>query len=420
MNSNLFIKNRQKIFKMMENNSMMILFASKAPRKSGDETYNFTPNRNFFYLTGVDEENDILVLTKFNQKETACIYINPFDEYKAKWVGRSYLKNEIEEFSGIERVSYLESFNEDIHSYMQYYPVNKIYFDLERQSYDELDTLAQIKANELKNKYPQLVIEDAYKFLAQARMEKEAEEVELIKKAIEITNQGVLNLLTHARGGVKEYAIESHFDQKIKELGASDFAFKTIAAAGGNACVLHYHKNNTEVKDGDLILFDLGAEYGYYKSDITRTFPVNGKFTDKQKLIYNIVLKGQELVMNNTRPGVTTRELNGILVQYYAKELKKIGLIKEDHEVSKYYYHGVSHHLGLDTHDACTFGAKLTPGCIITVEPGLYIAEWDIGIRIEDDVLVTKFGCENLSSQIIKTVDEIESFMAKHNKYIKK
>ena len=420
MNSNLFIKNRQKIFKMMENNSVFILFASKAPRKSGDETYNFTPNRNFYYLTGIDEEHDILVLTKFNQQESCRVYINPYDEFKAKWVGRSYLKEEIIEMSGIERVSYLESFNDDFHSLMQYYPVNKLYLDLERQSFDELDTIAKLKANEFKNKYPQLVIEDSYKFLAQVRMEKEAEEVEQIKKAIEITNQGILNLLTHSKSGVKEYAIESHFDQKIKELGASDFAFKTIAAAGGNACVLHYHKNNTDIKDGDLILFDLGAEYEYYKSDITRTFPVNGKFSDKQKLIYNIVLKGQELVIKSVKPGITTRELNGILVQYFAKELKKIGLIQEDHEVSKYYYHGVSHHLGLDTHDACIQGSKLTPGCVITVEPGLYIAEWDIGIRIEDDVLVTKYGCENLSSQIIKTVDEIESFMKNNNLYLKK
>jgi len=420
MNFELFVKNRKKIFQKMDNNSMLVLFASRAPRKSGDETYNFTPNRNFYYLTGVDEENDILLLTKFNQVESTYIYINPFDEYKAKWVGRNYLKNEIKELSGINSIYYLDSFNDDLHRFINFYKVEKLYFDLERQSFDEEDTIPQIKARELKNKYPQLVICDAYNFIAASRMEKEAEEVEVIRKAIEITNQGVLNLLKNARPNVMEYAIESHFDQKIKELGASDFAFKTIAAAGGNACVLHYHKNNTIAKDGDLILFDLGAEYNYYKSDITRTFPVNGKFNDKQKLVYNIVLKGQELVFKSIKPGITTRELNNILIQYFAKELKKIGLIKEDKEVSKYYFHGVSHHLGLDTHDACVYNTKLTPGCIITVEPGLYIPEWDIGIRIEDDALVTKFGCENLSSQIIKTVEEIEEYMAKNNIYLNK
>lgn len=420
MNSNLFIKNRQKILRQMENNTILVLFASRAPRKSGDETYTFSPNRNFFYLTGVDEENDILVLTKFNQKESSYIYINPFDEYKAKWVGRNYLENEILELSGITSISYLDSFNDDMHRLINFYNVKKIYFDLERQSFDEEDTIPQIKARDFKNKYPQLVVEDAYNMLASSRMEKEEEEVELIRQAIEITNQGILNLLRNARPDIKEYAIESYFDQKIKELGASDFAFKTIAAAGENACVLHYHKNNTLVKDGDLILFDLGAEYNYYKADITRTFPVNGKFTERQKLVYNIVLKGQELVFNSIKPGISTRELNGILIQYFAKELKKINLIKEDNEVSKYYFHGVSHHLGLDTHDACVYNTKLTPGCIITVEPGLYIPEWEIGIRIEDDALVTKHGCINLSSQIIKTVEDIEAYMAQNNTHLKK
>ena len=420
MNSNLFIKNRNKLFKLMENNSILILFAGNAPRKSGDETYTFTPNRNFYYLSGINEENDIIVLTKFNQVESVSIYINPFDEYKAKWVGRSYLESEVKELSGINNIYYLNSFKDDFHRLVSFYNVSKVYFDLERQGFNEEDTISQIVAREFKNKYPQLVIEDSYNMIASLRMVKEKEEIDEIKKAIEITNQGILSLLENARPDVKEFAIESHFDQKIKELGASDFAFKTIAAAGGNACVLHYHQNNTVAKDDDLILFDLGAEYNYYKSDITRTFPVNGKFNDKQKIIYNIVLKGQELVLNSIKPGLTTRELNNILIQYYAKELKKLNLIKEDKEVSKYYFHGVSHHLGLDTHDACIYNTKLVPGCVITVEPGLYIPEWNIGIRIEDDVLITKFGCENLSSQIIKTVEEIEEYMAKHNKHINK
>ena len=157
MNSKLFIKNRNKLFKLMENNSILILFAGNAPRKSGDETYTFTPNRNFFYLTGIDEENDILVLTKFNQKEASYIYINPYDEYKAKWVGRNYLSDEILNMSGISNIAYLDSFNDDIHRWISFYNVSKIYFDLERQGFNEEDTISQIKAREFKNKYPQLI-----------------------------------------------------------------------------------------------------------------------------------------------------------------------------------------------------------------------------------------------------------------------
>lgn len=413
--SSLFEKNRQKLLKQMDNNSIMILYAGFAPRKSGDETYVFTPNRNFFYATGVNEERDILVLSKIQGHEGCTIFINKFDEYKAKWVGRSYFETEIKDMSGIQDIRYLEDFESHINSLISYYNLEKVYLDLERQGYDELDTIAQIEARKWKNKYPQLKIENAYPIFALTRMVKEKEEIEYIKKAISITNEGVLNLLRNAKPGMIEYQIESYFDQAIKANGASDFAFNTIAASGSNACVLHYSKNNTKTKDGDLILFDLGAEYEYYKSDITRTFPVNGKFTDKQKLVYNIVLKGQELVFKNIKPGITTRELNNILIQYFAKELKKLGLIENDREVSKYYFHGVSHHLGLDTHDACVYNQKLMPGCIITVEPGLYIPEWEIGIRIEDDALVTSNGCENLSKDIIKTIDEIEQFMAKYN-----
>lgn len=415
----LFIKNRNKILNKMEENSALILFAGKAPRKSADETYVFTPNRNFFYLTGIDEQEDILVLLKTSSFSSTTLFINKYDEFKAKWVGRSYFEDEAKEMSGIETINYLEDFHSFLNSFITYYNISKIYFDLERQSYDELETISQIKAKEIKNKYPFINVLDCYPLIAEARMEKEKEEIDLTKKAIGITNKGIENLLKHATSNVYEYEIESYFDQAIKANGANDFAFTTIAAAGGNACVLHYSKNNTLVNDGDLILFDLGAEYNYYKSDITRTFPVNGKFSEKQKLVYNIVLKGQELVFKNIKPGITTRELNNILIKYYAKELKKIGLIKEDSEVRNYYFHGVSHHIGLDTHDANVFGKPLTPGCIISVEPGLYIKEWNIGIRIEDDALVTENGSINLSSEIIKTVDEIEEFMSKNNIHLK-
>jgi Xaa-Pro aminopeptidase len=166
------------------------------------------------------------------------------------------------------------------------------------------------------------------------------------------------------------------------------------------------------------MLFDLGATYNYYCADISRTIPVNGKFSKRQKEIYNIVLKGQELMFNTIKPGITQRELNKILRDYYCIELKKIALIKEDNELDKYYFHGVSHHLGLDCHDLCNYG-PLEAGAVISNEPGLYIPEENIGIRIEDDVLVTEDGCENLSSEIIKSVEDIEKFMSKYNPNIK-
>jgi Xaa-Pro aminopeptidase len=208
-----------------------------------------------------------------------------------------------------------------------------------------------------------------------------------------------------------EYEVEANFDYVLKCFGVTDYAFKTIAASGVNATVLHYSQNNTKTQDGDLILFDLGAQWNYYNADITRTFPLSGKFTERQKEIYNIVLKAMDDTMAVIKPGVPFAKLNETTRASLAEGLKKIGLIKEDSELSKYYFHGVSHYLGLDTHDVGSRDTELKPGMVLTIEPGLYIEEEKIGIRIEDDVLVTEGGSENLAKDIIRTVEDIEKLM---------
>jgi Xaa-Pro aminopeptidase len=254
---------------------------------------------------------------------------------------------------------------------------------------------------------------DAHPILAKLRQIKRPVEVENIKKAIEITGRGINAMLKNARAGMYEYEIEAYFDFELKRAGVKDFAFKSIAASGKNATVLHYSENNCKAADNDLILLDVGAQYGYYSGDITRTFPVNGKFTPRQRELYDIVLGGNRLIVDTIKPGIEFKSLNIKLKEYYAAELKKIGLIENADEVSKYYYHGVSHMLGLETHDVGRHNeGLLKAGMVLTVEPGLYIAEEGIGIRIEDDVLVTENGCEVLSPDIPRTAEEIEAVMA--------
>ena len=246
-------------------------------------------------------------------------------------------------------------------------------------------------------------------------MKKEPEEIEIMKKAIDITSKGLENVLCHI-GPKMEYQLESYFDQAIKYNGATGYAFNTIAASGNNACCLHYCENNSMANEGDLILFDLGASVNMYCADISRTYPINGKFSPRQKELYDIVLGAQNEVFKACKVGVTTRELNQVVIKYYQKELKRIGLIKNDDEVSKYYYHGVSHHIGLNCHDLAKYGVGLEEGNIISNEPGLYIQEEGIGIRVEDDMLVTKDGAIWLSPQILKTTEEIEAFIEKNRK----
>ena len=409
MDKSLFIKNRNKIFDLMEDNSSFIIFSKKSTK---DDIYNikYNVNRNFYYISGILEYGDIIVLSKKNNKKSETIFIKPYDELEAKWTGAPFSKEEINKLSGIKDIRYVNIFNKDIMNLLK--DIDNVYFDINTETDDINQNQAFV--DKILDKYPNINIVNGRELFAKARTIKEPEEIEEIEKAIEITNKGILNILDHMKS-MYEYQLESYFDQAIKYFGATGYAFPTIAASGINATCLHYTANNSKALDGDLILLDLGCSLNMYCSDITRTFPVNGKFSDRQKVIYNIVLNGQKVVFDNIKPGRTTKELNNILIKYYEKELIKIGLIKDPSEVKKYYYHGVSHHIGLDCHDLCEY-KELKPGSIISCEPGLYIPEERIGIRIEDDVLVTENGARWLSPQIIKTVDEIEEYIRRNKK----
>ena len=258
-----------------------------------------------------------------------------------------------------------------------------------------------------------VIVKNLSNKIAPLRMIKSEEEIAEMKKAIEITIEGVKSLMKNSKAGMKEYQLEAYFDFECKTKGVKDYAFGTIAAAGKNATILHYAENNSELKDGDLILFDLGAQWNLYNADITRTFPVNGNFSDRQKEVYEAVLSVNKAVIEKIKPGVNYKELNAWATDLIADECIKLGIIKEKDEVRKYYWHSIGHSLGLDTHDVEPHGRNFTfaEGMVFTVEPGIYIGEENIGIRIEDDILVTNDGCEVLTKDMIKDVSEIEEFM---------
>lgn len=404
-------KNRDSIIDNMEENSALIQFSGSAPKKSADGTYPYTPNRNFYYFTGIDEENIVFMLVKKYNKTEEYLFIPKRDRVLAKWVGETISVEEAKEKSGIENILYSEDFNGKVHNIIKNENIIDLFFDLERRSFDEDLSSEEIFSGNLKEKYPEITIKNIYEDIANLRVIKDRKEVSIIEDAINITNKAILNLIKNAKPGMMEYEMEAHFNFTLKSNGVKDFAFDTICASGINGTVLHYVSNDSKTKDGDLVLLDLGAMHEYYSADISRTFPVNGKFTKRQKDIYNLVLKAQTEVIELAKPGVTFYEINDLVHKIYAKGLKELGLIKNDDEVSKYYFHNTSHYLGLDTHDVGSREIALEKGMIITVEPGLYIPEEKTGIRIEDNILITENGCRNLSKDIIKTVDEIEKFM---------
>ncbi|MEG2412809.1 MAG: aminopeptidase P family protein [Clostridium sp.] len=413
MNKEFYIKNRNNLLNKLKDNSIVVLFAGNAPKKTADEKYNFTPNRNFYYLTGINEENHILLMSKINGEVKTQLFIKEVDLLREKWEGKTIRDNEALNISGVNKVGYLGEFNSFINKLISSVEELNIYLDLEKDKYESRETLVESFAKELRNKYPQLRFKNIFQIIGELRLVKAEEEVEEIKNAINVTIEGVELLMKKSTPGMKECELEAYFDFLCKSKGVKDFAFSTIAAAGKNATILHYVDNNSVMNDGDLILFDLGAQFNYYNGDISRTFPINGKFTDRQKEVYNSVLRVNEKVIKDMKPGINFLDLNKKAKEWIAEECINLGLITNKEDVSKYYYHSIGHSLGMDTHDTDMINrdTNFLPGMVYTVEPGIYIEEEGIGIRIEDDILITENGNENLTKKMIKTVEEIENFM---------
>ena len=416
MDKELTMKTRQQIGDMLPDNALCILFAGEAPYRSKDQQYPFSINRNFYYATGLDREQMILLINKQNGKVTQTLFIERPDPLVEKWTGIRLRPEEAQAKSGIEQVLFVDTFDNHLTRLLLNGLFEHLYLDLEQPNFNAPPSKAHRFSSEMSAKYPYLSIHNIYPFLGNLRTVKANYELEQIRKAISITKAGIENIFATARPGMMEYELESEFNHALKTRGVKEHDFSTIMAGGKRATILHYVENDHKIEDGELVLADLGAGWNYYSADITRTFPVSGKFTERQRTIYEIVLKAQAETIDAIRPGITLAELNNVTKSVFARELKAINLISKDEEVVEYYYHSVSHPLGLDTHDVGDNTKPIRPGYVITVEPGLYIAEESIGIRIEDDVLVIENGCENLSKGIIKTVEEIESFMAEHRK----
>ena len=414
----IYIARRKQLLEDKKANTVVVIYSGFAPMKSQDESYPFSVDRNFFYLTGIERENMILVMRKnYLGEYSENLFIEPYDEVLAKWVGGRMRGDEATAISGVESVADVGDFADRLNAIVEYSRgLGKLTFwlDLWRYHKDQADTPAHTLAKTLQSKYPAVAIEDIYGDMAAMRAVKGEEEIACMRKAQEHTRIAIEEMMRYAKPGMNERELEGTFDFALMKQGVRDHAFPSIFAGGKRATTLHYNENDQIVNDGELFLIDLGSAYGNYCADISRTFPVNGKFTDRQKELYNTVLEAQRIVIANAKPGLTTRDLNQMVIDYYETRLDDLGLRKDGKTVRDYYYHGVSHQLGLDTHDICTERERtLKPGMVITVEPGLYVEEESIGIRIENDVLITEDGCIDLSVAIPRSVEEIEAIMAK-------
>ena len=412
-----FKARREEVFNKMEAKSVLILFSGIESHVSADEYAPFEANRNFFYLTGLRRDNMVLVMDKAVEEPKTFLYIEEADETVVRWTGKKVSVEEAKEVTGIEDVRFIDSFQGEISRIMTREDVKNFYFDCYREQVSDLADYNTVKAKEFADKYLGVTVKNLHPIIAEMRMQKDNDEITQIREAVRVTDEGLKRVLKKLEPGKKEYQAQADFEYTIKYLGAEGPSFATIAGSGMNGTMLHYETNQETCKDGDLLLLDLGAKWQGYCSDITRTYPVNGTYTDRQKQVYNIVLKANRAVAKAAKPGMTLRELNDICKKVLAEGCIELGLIKEEKEIDKYYMHGVSHHLGIDVHDVTVASnSKLRPGAVITDEPGLYIDEWETGIRIEDDLLITEDGCEVLSEAIMRNPDEIERYMAERHK----
>lgn len=420
--SKLYEQNRQRFIKKMKPNAIAIFPASPTFPKSGDGTYGYKPDADVLWLSGITQEKTIVILYPDNPDKNGreiLVVLRP-NELLEKWVGHKLRKDEATAISGIKNVQWLDGFDTMLQVLMN--SVDTVY--LNSNEHNRLDTELPrtdlLFVQDVMRKYPLHNYDRAARIMKEVRAIKTKEEIDVTKQAIDITAKAFDRVMKFIKPGVMEYEIEAEITHEFLRNRATGHAYGCIIASGDRARTLHYEENNQECKDGELILMDFGAEYGNYNADLTRTIPVNGKFTPRQKELYNACLAVHNHGKKILKPGILFPDYVKSINAEMEKQLLKVGLITkadiknqdpENPAFRKYFYHGVSHHLGLVVHDVGSYTDAVKEGMLFTIEPGIYVEEEQVGIRIENNIWITKTGNIDLFKEIPITVEEIEAAM---------
>ena len=424
IDNQLFIQNREKLVRRMKPRSVAIVHANDIMPTNADGTMRFMQNSNLFWLTGVDQEESIVLLAPDfpDEKMREILFLRETNAEIAVWEGHKLTKEEGTQTSGIKNIKWTAEFEKTFYTILA--ECDHIYLDSNEhiRNASEVETRNARFVKECREKYPLYAYERLFPILQDLRCIKSQIEIDIMQQACNITEKGFRRILEFVEPGVMEYEVEAEYLHEFVRNRSKGFAYEPIIGGGGNSCVLHYLDNNQELKDGDVLLMDVGAEYGNYNSDMTRTIPVNGKFTDRQRKVYDAVLRVKNAATELLKPGNRIPEYHSEVGKLMEKELLDLGLIdktdikNEDPDwpaYKKYFMHGTSHHIGLDVHDVASIYKVFEPGMVFTVEPGIYIPEENIGIRIEDDIVITENGHLNLMKNIPIEAEEIEEIMNK-------
>ncbi|MCR6721357.1 MAG: aminopeptidase P N-terminal domain-containing protein [Chitinophagaceae bacterium] len=422
LNSQLFIRNRKRFVQQMPPNSIAIIVSNDEVPSNGDALYTFRQNSDLYWLSGIWQEDSMVILYPDNpdpKYREVLVLVRP-NELKEKWDGKRLRASEAKAISGFETVVWLDSVDAALQTWVHL--ADTILLDTNEN--DRLGSQVRTRdyrfVDEMKSRYPLHQYGRVARIMRDLRGIKTAEEIEVVQQAIDITHKTFERVLRFVKPGVMEYEVEAEILHSFISQRAEGPAYNSIIASGDRARTLHYVSNTEACKDGELLLMDFGANYGGYCADLTRTIPVNGKFSKRQKEVYNACLHLHNYAKSLLKPGITIVEYTDKVGEEATKQFIKIGLLskgdvknqdKDNPAYRKYLYHGISHHLGIDVHDLGTRTSPLQAGMLLTVEPGIYIEEEKMGIRIENNVWITKSGNKDLMKNIPITVEEIERIM---------
>ncbi len=423
----IFIQNRKRFVAKMQKNSIAIIVSNDEYPFNGDALHGFKQNTELFWLTGVEQEGSMIILFPDNpdpKYREVLVLVRP-QELKEIWDGKRLRANEATAISGMKTIVWLDVVDAPLQQWIHL--ADAIYLDSNENDRKNnlIRTYEYRFIEEMQSRYPLHTYLRAAKLMKELRSIKTKEEVAVIQKAIDITEVAFRRLLQFIQPGVHEYEIEAEIYHSFLSQRATGVAYHSIIASGDNARTLHYNSNNNVCKEGELVLMDFGAEYGGYCADLTRTVPVNGKFTKRQKEVYNSCLHLHDYAKSILKPGITVVNYTDKVGEEATKQFLKIGLLSksdvknedaENRAYRRYLYHGISHHLGLDVHDLGTRTAPITAGMVFTIEPGIYIKEEKMGVRIENNFWITRTGNQDLMKTMPIKADEIEALMKSHKK----
>ena len=412
MDKNFYCENRRRLAAHMLKNDAMLFFSGESQRKTADENFPFFANRNFLYLTGIKQEQSALLLQKKDELVSECLFVAKPDLEREVWTGRRLTEAEIQETSGVEGVDDINSLQRIVDHLLSSRDVMTLWLCFDSLTPEHAYDLEREFAKKIQKRHPHVLIRNSYPLLAGMRMIKAPEEIDAIRKAMQITDAGIRRLMRVAKPNMREYELEAEFIHELAAHGQRRTAFPSILAGGERIFYLHYADPMSTLADGELILSDVGAAYDEYCTDISRVFPAGGRFSERQAQIYQVAYEANRALMERVRPGEFFPQLNRVCRETCFEGLKALGLLDDFKDVGRYVWHGAIHHVGLDVHDVGKYDEPTAENMVFTVDAGIYVREWGIGLRIEDNVRVTADGCENLSAAIPATIEEIEDVMA--------